>query len=495
MKIALAGAESNEALSVLKQVLPPSILVTNMYMSKKSMEKQEEILKAYRDMGCWIIVDSGAFTFLRKYGVLRKDMSIEDFRNNYNLHRDKFEAWQLDEQESRQRFEDEFGKYYNKWKSLLPMYYEYADMIAEIDLDTLLGIDRMKQLREEYATYHDKICYTPHIGFNKEARFQTVEEREYVNGLLATNPRFMGIGSINSKITEALFLEYLPIFKEKKIKVHGWAQTDWESIQHLPYFSIDSSTWLSATKFGVTFEYKNGWTRMKSHDHTQKDLFRRSCETECAEEQINFEAFTKDESFSVLKWSAVQWVRMANYYENDFSKAYWLENDEVVSVIEQKRKEKGINEVIVRPTEEVSVFNDKRLKINRLCNICEISTQCPYFKAGNTCIFSSSGMANNLTSKDLMKSIIDLQMGRVSQAVFAERLKGGSVDGNVTKEMQVLSRMIKEYDFMNQDGTGIHISAKGEGSVGVLERLFGAKQEETKKTEIMQAEDAEIIDE
>lgn len=494
MKIVLAGAESNDALKVFRDNPPPSILVSNLYLQKKSPSKIKEILETYKSLGCWVIIDSGAFTFLSKYGILRTDRTIEQFREKYNLHRVVLEDWQYDKEESQRRFDKEFGKYFDVWLSHLDLYYEYSDMIAELDLDALVGIERMGELRQKYEAYKDKICYTPHIGIEKELRLQTPEEQQYLKDLLSSGIKYLGLGNSSHSDVEQFFSRY-KVIKENKIRVHGWAQTSAAAITTLPFFSIDSTTWLSAAKFGVTFEYKDGWAKMKSHDHTQKETFRSTCQKECEENGINFEDFCNDEPFSVLQWSALQWIRMAKYYEKDVSRSYWLTQDEASSVIEQQREEQGLNALVVRETTNVNIFKDTRLKINRLCNLCEIATQCPHYIPNNTCIFPTSGLSTDLTSKDLMKAVIDMQMGRVNQAVFSERMKGGSVNSNVTKEIQTLSKMIKEYDAMNQDGTGIHISAKGEESVGVLERLFGGKSEPKTKTEILQAEEAEIIDE
>ncbi len=486
MKIALAGAESNEALKVLQTIQAPSILMTQMYLQKKSTEKVLELLEAYKKMGCWIIIDSGAFTFLSKYAIIRRDTTPEEFKRDYRLHRFVNEEWQNDPVESQKRFDKEFDTYFNKWLNSLDMYYEYADMIAEIDLDTLVGIDEMWELRSKYEKYKDKICYTPHMGINRPANERTSEEHKYLQDVLNYGITYMGIGNIPYKIIENFFISF-PEIKEKKIKVHGWAQTNWQAIQRLPYFSIDSSTWLSANKFGVTFEFKQGWSRMKSHDHTQKEIFRNTCKIECEENNIDFENFKNDKPFESLQWSALQWSRMAEYYEQDISKAYWLSEDEISCAIQERREEAGMNNLIIRDTQEGNIFTDERLKINRICNSCEIADKCQNFKEGATCIFQTAGLTAGNTSKDLMKAVIDLQMGRVTHAVFSERVKGGSIDGNVTKEMQVLGRLIKDYDFMNQDGTGIHITATGEESVGVLERIFGGGGKK-KPAEIIEAE-------
>ena len=56
----------------------------------------------------------------------------------------------------------------------------------------------------------------------------------------------------------------------KKVRVHGLGYTNHNGLKEIPFYSVDSTSWLSGNRFGAVYEFKNN----KMNKHTKPDGMR-----------------------------------------------------------------------------------------------------------------------------------------------------------------------------------------------------------------------------
>lgn len=199
MIVYLAGINKKQLLNVKGSI---SILESFAYIKKHS-DSIDLLLKNN------FILDSGAFTFIGK--------------NKKNI------DWEL--------YTDEYINFINKYK---------IDKYFELDIYSVIGIDKTEKLRNKIEKktgiksipvwhiflgieYYKKICQEyKYIAIGASGRHDSKWTR--------TNPE-----KLNALVSYA---------KNKNVKVHGLGYTCLKQLKSIPFYSVDSTTWLNAGKFG-----------------------------------------------------------------------------------------------------------------------------------------------------------------------------------------------------------------------------------------------------
>lgn len=116
----------------------------------------------------------------------------------------------------------------------------------------------------------------------------------------------------------------------------------------------------------------------------------------------------------------------------------------------------------------------------RQCNSCYLSSRCPSFKENSECAFS---LPIEIRTKDqlqaALRALVEMQMGRVMFARFAEELEGQGVDPSLSAEMDRFFSMVEKFKNISDNREMVSLKVEASGSSGVLSRLFGAKAGET----------------
>jgi hypothetical protein len=99
-----------------------------------------------------------------------------------------------------------------------------------------------------------------------------------------------------------------------------------------------------------------------------------------------------------------------------------------------------------------------------------------------TCAFS---LPLEIKSKDqlqaAMKALLEMQVGRVMFARFAEELEGQGLDSNLSVEIDRVFNLVEKMARISDNREMLRIEVETRGSSGVLSRLFGAKAGETNR--------------
>lgn len=126
----------------------------------------------------------------------------------------------------------------------------------ELDIESIVGMDKMHELRYKLEKLTNKQSIPVfHKERGKDYWLRMVQEYDYV-----------AIGGITSNAS-TLF-KILPWFlktaKEHNCKVHGLGFTRMKFLHEMPFYSVDSTTWLNAGKYGEIHHF-NGRVIKKLH--------------------------------------------------------------------------------------------------------------------------------------------------------------------------------------------------------------------------------------
>lgn len=142
------------------------------------------------------------------------------------------------------------------WKKYIDRYIDFINKydvkyFFELDIDGILGYDNVKKIREYIESKtHKKSIPVWHKSRGLEEWKNLVKEYDYV-----------AIGGIVTKEIKSNEYKYfnalLKIAKENKCKVHGLGFTGLKQIPKYKFYSVDSTSWKSGSRFGTLYNFKN----------------------------------------------------------------------------------------------------------------------------------------------------------------------------------------------------------------------------------------------
>ena len=122
----------------------------------------------------------------------------------------------------------------------------------ELDIDTIIGYEKVKELRRKLEKETHKKCIPV---FHKNRGIKEWEKmcKEY---------DYIAVGCTgfnDSKWTKntAILKQMLKTARKYKTKVHGLGYTR-DNVKEMGFYSTDSTSWLSGGRYGVIFLFKNG---------------------------------------------------------------------------------------------------------------------------------------------------------------------------------------------------------------------------------------------
>ena len=147
--------------------------------------------------------------------------------------------------------------------------------------------------------------------------------------------------------------------------------------------------------------------------------------------------------------------------------------ENVVSIGSQTYDNEGESIEIAPESTPVIKYNANPL---RQCDNCYLSSRCPSFKEHSECAFS---LPIEIRTKDqlqaAMRAIMEMQVGRVMFARFAEELEGQGLDPALSQEMDRLFNLVDKFKNISDTRDTVRFEVEARGSSGVLSRLFGNK--------------------
>ncbi len=294
-------------------------------------------------------------------------------------------------------------------------------------------------------------------------------------------------------------------------------------IEKMPWESVVVGSWSSAIRYGET-QVWDGHT-LHRYPAQQKESARRRHRNDITRLGINFDAVMDDEVnavalLSIRSWQAWETKNFGGYDlmkdddEQEFSNSEDVQNimisggtdnvlspvsrgSNIVTNIPEKRHPSDRTLLPVMGVETITSFGShdaensgesieidpERVNVLRYnadplrqCNHCYLASRCPQFQENSECAFS---LPIEIRTKDqlnaAMRAMVEMQVGRVMFARFAEELEGQGIDTTLSTEMDRVFTMVEKLKNISDNRDLVRFEVEARGSSGVLSRLFGAK--------------------
>ena len=237
MKVFLAGAYTRENAFVDKKV--DYMLESFFYVLPWQIER-------IPDMKMFLL-DSGAFTFMSGTGKADFDEYLTkyiDFINKYDI------------------------KYF-----------------FELDVDSVVGYEKVKEYRKRLEKETGKKCIPVwHKSRGKDEFLKMCDEYDYV-----------AIGGI---VTKEITKEQYPFFTwfineahKRKCKIHGLGFTDTNLLEKYHFDSVDSTAWLSGSRFGHIYYFDNGVMKRKTPPKGKKTVHYKLIDEQNINEWLKYQRY------------------------------------------------------------------------------------------------------------------------------------------------------------------------------------------------------------
>ena len=175
----------------------------------------------------------------------------------------------------------DFDQYLTKYIDFINKY--DIKYFFELDIDSVVGYNKVKQLRKRLEKETGKRCIPVwHKSRGKEEFLKMCDEYDYV-----------AIGGIVTKeITKdqyPFFTWFLNEAHKRGCKVHGLGFTSVADLPKYHFDSVDSTSWKSGGRFGQLHIYKNG--TIKTITQKEKRAVYRAIDTNNFNEWLKYQRY------------------------------------------------------------------------------------------------------------------------------------------------------------------------------------------------------------
>lgn len=242
-------------------------------------------------------------------------------------------------------------------------------------------------------------------------------------------------------------------------KLHRWGGVDKETALTGLFWSASSSNWITGAKYGNTYEYV-GNLKLTLH-HGSKGAGKRvrtGLKAKCQDLGINHQALLDDDKRAVNLWNLHQWRKYAEDSSN--INGYWSE------------RESQAKELTVEHRKTLA-STPSAIGYSRSCNSCFLSSQCPLFEPDLDCrVTTIQSVSTPDDMQGLLNKVIQIQGDRVLFSAFAERVQNAGINPEVSKELETLTKLMKDAKEITSPVGSDEVFIKAKGS-GVISKLFG----------------------
>lgn len=157
-------------------------------------------------------------------------------------------------------------------------------LFMELDIDSVVGIKQVERLRVKLEKLTNKKCIPVwHKSRGKDYWLKLVKEYNYV-----------AIGGIVTKEITSKEYKYFNWFidtaKKENCKVHALGFTNLKGLTKYPFYSVDSTSWLSGNRFGGVYLF-DGQTLKKQNKPEGKRVLNKKVAEHNFKEWIKFQKY------------------------------------------------------------------------------------------------------------------------------------------------------------------------------------------------------------
>jgi hypothetical protein len=461
MKIFLAGGENEQSYQLFAQLRPSNVFLSYYYLRKRSNVK--EFLEDFKRNGINIALDSGAHTFLAGAGKSKvtnvKGEVVEEDPDTYCLE-------------------------YIDW---LKKYGDYFEFYVELDIDSIVGYEKVLEYRKLFKEngLQNKLVLVWHSSIPDSIGEweKCCKESQYV--AIAENPEFSRVNTL------------IDIARKYKRKVHGFAMTKPDYIAKFPFYSVDSTSWKSGSRFGTTYCLQGNRIVAIGKEERRRimgfDYYKKY--------DIDWDKVLEGDNFEIDKINAIAWIEYEKIVDQNQTDRYWEiketkteepKTEESIGntqgITEKKGKLGDIQEKLKDPaikqkwleTMKGNLFHLKTGKYLKsplplYCNNCYAKGKCPFYQepkeigdkvlcALREDVFTDWFGADNFdyreedTIIEAKNKIITYMLQRLGLQMWFEALDGGIQDKAATMLATAVYSMLKETPTIRIGGTEININ-------------------------------------
>lgn len=293
------------------------------------------------------------------------------------------------------------------------------------------------------------------------------------------------------------------------VSLHGLSMTKPDIMQSVPWASVSSTSWISPSQFGDTIVWSHN--QLKRYPKKMKDQARKKERSTFMTQGFDVEKIERDDSIELLRvsiWSWQQQIDAINRRQHTgvttpmnspYDQNSDIDEDEVGGVVDRAPKRvatatpRDPSQKRIIPFLDFDIHQEKRknpdtgeyedvdvpkVKIRsesmRICDTCFLAAKCPMFEPGSTCAYDIPIVIRTKEQlAALMDSMVEMQAQRVLFMKMAEDAEGGYADPNLSSEIDRLGNLMKKKHDMEQEGFSLTVTAKQQGQMSMVDRIFG----------------------
>lgn len=310
-QIFFSGVESDSYFNIVTKE-SNAVLMSYLYIKRKGKNFISNRLKECPNLR--LMVDSGVHTFLKKEDEYRKK---------------PIEYWE---------------KYLEEYTAYARSNRDFVFAIIELDLVDFVGTAKIEEWREKYFKPLEEegiqVIYVWHETEGQARWEEMCKKYNYISFSLQGD-RAPDMGTCIKMVNTA---------KRYGTRVHGLAATGMDSMQKIPFYTVDSTTWLVGTQFGEV-NYFDGRTMKRLKKAKWKGMFKNKLIALGA----NWDLAEREEPYELIRINVLTFVAVEAYLRKIMkNKAYWLEGRKAVDenrIEMPKREVKDIAEVMLPENE------------------------------------------------------------------------------------------------------------------------------------------------
>lgn len=279
-----SGVEDDKNFNILYDLGIRDFLMSYHYVQSKNLDTH-----MYESRGIKFLIDSGAFTYMSnpKY----KDNTIEQWEKHIEGYLD----WA------------------RKHKDII-----FA--IASLDIELLVGGDQVQEWNEKYfepfmLETGIPVCFVWHHEATKLSWEQYCQRYPYVGVSWGTDSYDDGTGGLKTG------QRMLKVAEKHGAVVHGMAMTRTSLLTKLPFYTVDSTTWMVGVQYGEV-----NWWRGTKMSRLKKDKWKGEMLDEiCNTLGRDRDLLLAEDSSEMIKVNVQAFQKAEEYIQTRAkSKMYWL---------------------------------------------------------------------------------------------------------------------------------------------------------------------------
>lgn len=335
LAIFFSGVENESYLNILYNVGVRNFLMSYHYLNGRPLRS---VLSKYE--GAKLFVDSGAYTYTN-------DPKFSDYTiKQWESHIEKYLSWAEK----------------NK---------EYIFGMASLDIEFIVGAEQVKEWNRKYfepfmLRTGIPVCFVWH----DEEAYDTWEQH-------CQRYPYVGLTAVNNQNAESMgtayYVNMLKVAEKYNTVVHGMGMTRTGMLTQLPFYTVDSTTWLVGLQYGeINYWTGTKMTRLKK-DKWKGEMLGQIVSLGFDEEKllaedkeelikVNVKAFLIAQDFihtrlkSMMYWQKARAVHrdMDNLPSDFFPTPEWLDSSPSLDEIKEYAKKFNINPELPNVGEVVS---------------------------------------------------------------------------------------------------------------------------------------------